>query len=129
MAALINGLSNSLRDSIGEVVVEFNSRVASTTNPISRKDCKSFGQFCQRVEKTNGEFIEVFFDEENRSVNVKDEAPRPICEYGLDATRSRLEFFNVEPDNKRTVLSADLVSRLALEKFLFTPFPNFRTSI
>lgn len=126
-AALIKGLWNSMRDSIGEVVAEFNTRTSNIVAPISSKDCKAFGQFCRRVEKTNGEFIEVFLDEENRSVNVKDEMPRPICEYGLDATRSRLEFFSVSPDDKRTVLSADLVSKMALEKFLFTPFPNFRT--
>ena len=107
----IEGLWNSLRDSVGEAMAEFQIAVAGSD--VHGKDCKARGRFCIRIEKQDS-FLEVFLDQSHRLVKSANlDSERTICGYRLDASRQGLEFFASDPV---AVLSAD--------EFLFMPFPE-----
>jgi hypothetical protein len=40
-----------MRDSIGEVVCEFNERTKGTINVLDHTDCRSKGKYCARIHK------------------------------------------------------------------------------
>jgi hypothetical protein len=115
-------LWNALRDSIGGALLDFQLSVHDSG--VTAKDCKSRGRFCFRVEK-KGSFMEVFLDMPHHLVKsaTLDSEEKTVCGYRLDATRQGLEFFSVQETQEPFPLSAEIVSKLALEEFLFTPFP------
>jgi hypothetical protein len=123
----IGALWNSLRDSIGDALTEFQLSVHNSG--VSGKDCKARGRFCIRIEK-NDSSIEVFLDLSHRLVKSGslDLEEKTLCGYRLDAARQGLEFFAIQDALSSSPLSAEEVSRIALEEFLFTPFPTVLTA-
>jgi hypothetical protein len=125
-------LWNSLRDSIGEAVTDF--QLAVHTPGVSHGDCRARGRLCIRVQKP-GRFIEIFLPENDQTVQsapgvtelngpIEDGTIQEICRYRLNKDRSGLEFFIQNDRGETEVLSADEVARRVLEPFLFVPFPT-----
>lgn len=131
-ARSITPLWNSLRDSVGDAVIEFGQ---SFNMPgVDHSDCRARGRLCIRVQKP-GHFIEIFLSESDQSIKLapgimdisgsnEDGTIREICRYRLKKDRSDLEFWMEGKDGEFAVASADDVAKQALEKFLFDPFPN-----
>lgn len=118
----LHPLWNSLRDSIGGAVLDFQSFV--NFPHIGSQDCKARGSLCVRVEKSDMSFIEVFLVADDQTIRTaRDDAETIIAKYRLDAKRSNLEFYT-ESEKGAITVSAEHVSELALCKFLFEPFPT-----
>jgi hypothetical protein len=122
IAKSIMPLWNTLRDSIGTTVTEYNALTIGSE--VNRLDCQARAVPCIRVQKS-GAFIEIFLSESDGKVKSAVGATcadREICGYRVNGNRTGLEFF--EGDN---ILSADDVAQRALEDFLFVPPPTIRS--
>jgi len=128
MAQSLVPLWNTLRDSVGNAITEYNALVS--TPSVEHSDCRARGPLCLRVSKP-GHFIEVFMSEFDQKIKLAQgttgfsgeaESPgdREVCGYRLREDGTGLEFCG------SSGLSSDEVARLALEEFLFTPSPTVR---
>lgn len=115
-------LWNTLRDSIGEAVTEFQLNVHDSG--VSCNGCKTRGRYCMRILRGE-KSIEVFLDLSDRTVKlaILDGDGVPVSGYRPNGTGSALEFFSIAENLPPASISAEEVSRAALEKFLFSPFP------
>jgi hypothetical protein len=118
-------LWNAMRDSIGQAVLEYNSRVAGTGQELSSEDCKSNGRFCRRIEKKiDGGVLEVYLDTTDATLKVFQQpssATKAVCSYRLHD--SGLEFFLAMP-NGDIAKTPDAACQMAMDEFLFKPFPR-----
>ena len=116
-AKSVTPLWNSLRDSIGEAVTDF--QYAIHESGVKHGDCKARGKMCVRVQKPD-HFIEIFLSEPDQTIQsvIDDGEPQEIARYRLTENRSGLEF-SIE----NIVVSADDIAKRALETFLFERFP------
>ena len=130
-AAALTPLWNSVRDSIGEAVTDFQYGIHMPG--VGHTDCRARGKMCVRVQKP-GRFIEIFLSDTDQSIKSasggtdltgsrEDGTILDISRYRLKQDRSGLEFYIEGDGGKCVVLSADDVAKRALEKFLFDPFP------
>jgi hypothetical protein len=121
-------MRNSLRDSIGSAVAEFDTSIDESG--VSVSDCAARAKPCMRVQKP-GRFIEIFLSPEDRTIRsaVQENGGHSaeevvVCHYRLNSDMPKLEFFVGKEIGDPRVVSADQVAQLALEQFLFTPFPK-----
>jgi hypothetical protein len=120
-------LWDSLRDSIGLAVEEFNRRTAASLDTLERNNCMAMGRHCLRVRRTlGGSAIEVFLDEQNQSLTVaRNGLNKLVCGYRLSKDLSQAEFFiQKEGDTPERMLPVEEACRRALKELLFSPFPT-----
>jgi len=123
---LTQPLWDGLRDSVGLAVIEFQEMVPSAT--LRSKDCTSRSSYCIRVERNNGTSLEIYLDTSAQLVHIGSGADEVlICSYRLNVDRSNLEFYkeiSLCGKSSFETLTAEAVSKMALEKYLFDPFPT-----
>jgi hypothetical protein len=115
-----------MRESIGQSVIEYNARVSDATNEVSVIDCKSQGRFCRRVErKATTTSLEIYLDEAKASLKIFRQPSglsESICGYRPQPDGSAVEFFLAMSDGV-IAKTSDEACRMAMEDFLFNPFP------
>lgn len=120
-------LWNAMRDSVGQAVIEYNARVPDTAHELTLSDCKAQGRFCRRLErKHTGASLEIYLDESNASLKISlqpSAVSESICGYRLQPSGEVVEFFVATPGGA-IAKTADEASRMAIEDFLFNPFPR-----
>ncbi|HUA18540.1 MAG TPA: hypothetical protein VMB25_07335 [Bryobacteraceae bacterium] len=118
-------LWNAIRDCFGKAVLEYNSHVVGTGQELTQSDCTSNGRWCKRLEKRTGSSsLEVYLDISVSSLKMfrqPENIMKVICIYRLAKDGSLELFFRaLEGDVVRTPEEA---CRMAMEEFLFDPFP------
>jgi hypothetical protein len=112
-------LWDSVRDSVGQSVIEFNTTMGSQF--VELQGCTARGTFCFRIHNIDRDNnIEVFLDTGDLSLKAavgRGKAIR-VSSYRLMTGRSALEFFGDEGP-----LAVDQVCKKAISEFLFAPFP------
>jgi len=127
----IGPLWDSIRDSIGRAVMEYNRHVSGTDCTVYRADCTAKANMCMRLEMrgTKPRSVEVFIDDNEPSLNVYDgvtKESKEICRYRLNDDLTAIELYSENPDSISTILTVDSACEKALSNFLFRPFPLYR---
>lgn len=121
-------LWQQMRDSIGAAVTEYNTRVAETDHGLTLTDC-SAREYCRRIEKKKLQplrYVEVFLDVEGNTLSIftfPGNTTTIVCGYAELQDNSQMRFF-MQKGSSNEHLSADEACELALEDFLFNPFPR-----
>ena len=105
-----------MRDAIGTAVEEFNEH-GGPDSPVKRADCKSKARYCVRLEKTSGNTLEVFLDEENDVLSLSDGSI--LCGFRAVAETKGLEYYDLGSDEP---IEIEKACRRAIEEFLFKNF-------
>jgi hypothetical protein len=121
-------LWNTIRDSIGAAVLEYNQRVYQTDAQLSMSDCTAKSRLCVRLEmKRKNRFIEVFIDENEQALSLCYQAAQAcieVCRYRANADRSGVELYVRKPDQTTDITNPEEACKIALYDFLFRPFPT-----
>src|SRR5258708_203678 len=124
----LGDLWNDLRDSVGTAVQEFNARLFGiiTGSAVKLQNCSARGQYCLRLQKSDslgGAIIEIFLEDEALKTSLVNGHPdRVCCFYRVNTDRSGVEFFR-NTETGPVVISAEEACQMALDEFLFKPFP------